>query len=150
MRPVPAPMLKITAAQRTMVEATLRRRDLTPRLRERLEMVKAAALGQDLDEIAAWSGRTRPTVRRWLTTFHTDGLAGLGDLSSAPPTPMQRVPAGASLALPRFIEVAVPPGAPPGTYQFFAALVKPGGVSYGVVSGAGLAAFELEAFTVVP
>jgi len=82
--------------------------------------------------------------------FSSPGLAGLGDLSSAPPTPMQRVPAGASLALPRFIEVAVPPGAPPGTYQFFAALVKPGGVSYGVVSGAGLAAFELEAFTVVP
>jgi hypothetical protein len=82
--------------------------------------------------------------------FSSPGLAGLGDLSSAPPTPMQRVPAGASLALPRFIEVAVPPGAPPGTYQFFAALVKPGAVSYGVVSGAGLAAFELEAFTVVP
>ena len=39
---------EITAEQRVAVERLLRRRDLPPRVRERLEMVKAAALGQDL------------------------------------------------------------------------------------------------------
>ena len=97
----PAPVLEVTAAQRTAVEAALRRRDLTPRVRERLEMVKAAALGQDLDEIAAWSGRTRPTVRRWLTTFHTDGLAGLGD------APRQGRPPKADAAYLAALETAV-------------------------------------------
>jgi hypothetical protein len=82
--------------------------------------------------------------------FSSPGLAGLSDLPSTTPTPMQRVPAGASLTLPRFIEVAVPPGTPPGTYRFFAALVTPGAVSDGVVSESDLAAFELEAFTVAP
>jgi hypothetical protein len=82
--------------------------------------------------------------------FSSPGLAGLSDLPSTTPTPMQRVPAGASLTLPRFMEVAVPPGAQPGTYRFFAALVPPGAVSDGVVSDSDLAAFELEAFTITP
>jgi Winged helix-turn helix len=69
MRTAPAPVLEVTAAQRAAVEATLRRRDLTPRLRERLEMVKAAALGQELDAIARWSGRTPETVRHWLAAL---------------------------------------------------------------------------------
>jgi hypothetical protein len=34
-----------------------------PRVRERLEMVKAAALGRDLAAIARWVGRSRPSVR---------------------------------------------------------------------------------------
>jgi transposase len=79
MRPVPAPMLEVTAAQRTMVEATLRRRDLTPRLRERLEMVKAAALGQDVAAITRWSGRSPATVRRWLAAYQAGGITALAD-----------------------------------------------------------------------
>ena len=71
--------IAVTVVERRAVEVALRRRDLPPRLRERLEMVKAAALGQDLEEIARWSGRTIPTVRRWLTTFRTEGIAGLAD-----------------------------------------------------------------------
>jgi hypothetical protein len=82
--------------------------------------------------------------------FSSPGLAGLEELPSTTPTPMQRVPAGASLTLPRFVEVALPPGAPPGTYQFFAALVTPGAVSDGLVSDSDLVAFELEAFTIAP
>jgi hypothetical protein len=82
--------------------------------------------------------------------FRSPGLAGLDDLPSTTPTPMQLVPAGASLTLPRFVEVALPPGAPPGTYQFFAALVTRGAVSDGLVSHSDLAAFELEAFTIAP
>ena len=49
---------------RAVVEAALRRRDLAPRVRERLEMVKARALGSDLEGIAAWSGRWRRRSRR--------------------------------------------------------------------------------------
>jgi hypothetical protein len=58
--------LAVTAEQRAAVEAALRRRDLAPRERERLEMVKAAVLGQEVAAIAAWSGRGERTVRRWL------------------------------------------------------------------------------------
>jgi hypothetical protein len=57
---------EITAEQRTEVETLLRRRDLCPRVRERLGMVKAVALGQDLAAIVAWSGRTARTVERWV------------------------------------------------------------------------------------
>ena len=82
--------------------------------------------------------------------FSSPGLAGLEDLPSTTPTRMQLVPAGARLTLPRFVEVALPPRARPGTYQFFAALVTPGAVSDGLVRDSDLAAFELEAFTVAP
>ena len=61
------------------MEAALRRRDLTPRVRERLEMVKAAALGQEVDQIARWSGRTPETVRHWLGRFRDGGIAALAD-----------------------------------------------------------------------
>ena len=71
--------LDITAVERQAVEAALRRRDLSPRQRERLEMVKAAALGQDLAAIARWSGRTPETVRRWLQHFQRGGIAALAD-----------------------------------------------------------------------
>lgn len=75
----PALVLEIPAAQRTAVETALRQRDLTPRVRERLEMVKAAALGQDLAAIARWSGRSPETVRRWLAAYQTGGIAALAD-----------------------------------------------------------------------
>jgi transposase len=67
----------ITAEQRTDVEGLLARRDLAPRWRERLEMVKAAWLEQDVATIARWSGRTERTVRRWLRRFHEGGVAAL-------------------------------------------------------------------------
>jgi transposase len=72
-------VLAVTAEQRAAVEAALRRRDLAPRLRERLEMVKGAALGQDEATIAAWVGRTPRTVRRWLRRFAAGGIAALAD-----------------------------------------------------------------------
>ena len=56
----------VTAGQRAAVEAMLARRELAPRQRERLEMVKAAWLDEDVATIARWSGRTPRTVRRWL------------------------------------------------------------------------------------
>ena len=74
---------------------------------------------------------------------------GLGNLSiPGSARSMQLVAKGASLTVPRFVEIQLPPGAPPGTYQFFAALVKPGALSDGVVSAAELAAFDVEAFSI--
>ncbi len=61
------------------IEVALRRRDLTPRVRERLEMVKGVALGQPLDVVGRWSGRTTRTVGRWLRAFATGGVAALAD-----------------------------------------------------------------------
>ena len=82
-RPDPAPAVEVTAAERRAVEAALRRRDLAPRVRERLEMVKAAALGHDLGWIARWSGRTPETARRWLAAFRAGGVAALADAPRA-------------------------------------------------------------------
>jgi transposase len=65
--------------QREAVEAVLRRRELSPRLRERVEMVKAVALGYGPAAIAAWSGRSVRTVGYWLERFATSGLAALAD-----------------------------------------------------------------------
>lgn len=71
--------ITVTAEQRATVEAFLRRQDLVPRVRERLEMVKAVALGQDLATIMAWSGRSARTVRRWVGRFLTGGVAAVAD-----------------------------------------------------------------------
>jgi transposase len=67
----------IAPAQQAAVEALLRQRELPPRQRERLEMVKAAWLGADVATIAQWSGRTPRTVRRWLAAFRAGGVAAL-------------------------------------------------------------------------
>jgi transposase len=77
--PDPAAAIEVEAEERLAVEAALRRRDLAPRVRERLEMVKAAALGQDVAAIARWSGRTPETVRYWLGRFRAAGSAALAD-----------------------------------------------------------------------
>lgn len=69
----------IAPAQRAAVEALLRERDLPPRTRERLEMVKGAALGWDVATIGAWCGRTTATVRRWLVAFRVGGVGALAD-----------------------------------------------------------------------
>lgn len=101
MRADPALVLEVTTAQRTAVGAALRRRDLAPRVRERLEMVKAAALGQELEAIARWSGRTPATVRRWLAAFQDGGIAALAD------APRQGRPPKADATYLAALEVAV-------------------------------------------
>jgi len=61
------------------VEDLLRRREVPPRVRERLEMVKGVALGQPLEEVGRWSGRTSRTVQRWLRAFASGGSAAVAD-----------------------------------------------------------------------
>jgi transposase len=69
----------VSAEQRAAIEAVLARRDLAPRVRERLEMVKGAALGWDVATTAQWSGRSARTVERWLAVFRAGGAAALAD-----------------------------------------------------------------------
>jgi transposase len=69
----------IEADQRAVVEAVLRQATWSPRVRERLEMVKARALGQDLPSIARWCGRTVRTVDQWLRHYLQGGVAALAD-----------------------------------------------------------------------
>jgi transposase len=69
--------------QREAVEAVLRRRELSPRLRERVEMVKAVAPGYGPEAIAIWSGRSVRTVAYWLERFVTSGLGALADAPRA-------------------------------------------------------------------
>jgi transposase len=76
-------MPEISDDERGHVEEKLRGRDVRPRMRERLEMVKAAALGRPLDEIARWSGRSPRTVRFWLDRFVAVGVTGLADAPRA-------------------------------------------------------------------
>src|SRR4051812_50158927 len=75
-------LLRMTPEEREELRATLRREDLSPRVRERLEMVKAADLGHDLGQITAWGGRTPRTVGRWVGAVARGGVGG-----PAPPPP---------------------------------------------------------------
>jgi len=72
-------LVTVATEQRAAVEALLRQPTLNRRVRERAEMVKAAALGDDVPRIAAWSGRSTRRVRHWLGRFATLGIAGLAD-----------------------------------------------------------------------
>lgn len=69
----------ISVEQQASVEAVLRRPLLNRRVRERAEMVKATALGYEVGEIAAWSGRSGRRVRYWLKRFAALGVVGLAD-----------------------------------------------------------------------
>jgi transposase len=75
----PEAWMRVARESRGTVEAALRRRDLAPRVRERLEMVKGVALGQPLAEVARWSGRGERTVVRWARAFAAGGVAALAD-----------------------------------------------------------------------
>jgi transposase len=79
MREDTAGLPALTLEQRTAVEALLRQPTLNRRVRERAEMVKAAALGYEMTEIARWSGRSVRRVRHWLRRFAALGVEGLAD-----------------------------------------------------------------------
>jgi hypothetical protein len=69
--------------QRAAVAALLAPRALAARQRERLEMVKAAWLGEEIAGCARWSGRTPRTLRRWLAACRDGG----GDALAGGPIP---------------------------------------------------------------
>jgi E3 ubiquitin-protein ligase DOA10 len=69
----------IAPEQREDVERQLRRTDLRRRVRERLEMVKAAALGEDVERSARWSGRSVARGEHWLARFAGGGVAARAD-----------------------------------------------------------------------
>ncbi len=69
----------LTDDARAELTAMLHRTDLTPRWRERLEMIKAADQGFDLHQVCAWSGRSPRTVCRWLAAYQTGGVVALND-----------------------------------------------------------------------
>src|SRR5438067_2952245 len=98
--------LIVGPARRTEVDRWLRRRDLCPRVRERLEMVKAVALGQDLAAIVAWSGRTARTVERWVRCYGESGPAAVADAPRAGRPP--RADQAYRQALERAVETAPP------------------------------------------
>lgn len=55
-------LVDLTDEARAELTALLHRTDLSPRCRERLEMVEGADHGFDLDQLCAWSGRSSRTV----------------------------------------------------------------------------------------
>src|SRR5258708_14401109 len=71
--------LYLARHQRAGVQRQLQRTDLTRRMRERLEMVKAAVLGDDVARIARWRGRAGGRVTNWLAGFAAGGVAVLAD-----------------------------------------------------------------------
>lgn len=71
--------LAVSGEQRAGVEVLLRGRTLAPRVRERLEMVKAIGLGQDVASVARWSGRCERTIRRWVGRFLSGGATAVQD-----------------------------------------------------------------------
>lgn len=74
-----ARLIELDHTARTTIQTIVQQREVAPRVRERLEMVKAADLGHALLTIAAWSGRSAGTVRHWLGQFATAGVDGLTD-----------------------------------------------------------------------
>jgi transposase len=82
------PFVHLSDDDRAAIRTLLHQRELTPRVRERLEMVKAADLGYDLATIAGWSGRSEKTVHHWLGRFAAYGLTGLAD-APRPGRPVQ-------------------------------------------------------------
>ena len=77
----------VSADELATVVELLHQAALPPRVRERLEMVKAWALDKDLARIARWSGRSTRRVRYWLGRYQRGGTAALRDAprSGRPP-----------------------------------------------------------------
>jgi transposase len=91
----------IATDARAEVEALLHQRELAPRVRERLEMVKGIALGQDLQTVASWVGRSERTVRQWVARFAAGGPAALAD------APREGRPPRATAAYQQLMETVV-------------------------------------------
>ena len=71
--------VRLTKEQRTALNERARARDVAPRLRERLEMVRLFDLGQTIPQIARTLGHHEQTGRKHLKTFLATGCDALPD-----------------------------------------------------------------------
>jgi|SRR5215207_1312244 len=80
--------IRLTAAQRDELHHRAREREVAPRLRDRLEMVRLSDLDWSVPRIAAYLGCHEQTVRRVVKAFLAHGFAALPDRprSGRPPT----------------------------------------------------------------
>ena len=69
--------VSLTPAQRAELNVWARQRELSVRLRDRLEMVRLSDLGHSVEQIASALGCHHTTVRRQLHAFQRGGLAAL-------------------------------------------------------------------------
>ena len=80
--------IRLTAEQREELHRRARAREVAPRLRDRLEMVRLSDLDWSVPRIAAYLGCHEPTVRRVVKAVLAHGFAALPDrpCSGRPPT----------------------------------------------------------------
>jgi transposase len=78
----------LSPEQRDALNQRARARDIAPRLRERLEMVRLSDLGQTIPQIAQTLDLHEQTVRKYLKAFLAAGFDALPDRSipGRPPT----------------------------------------------------------------
>jgi transposase len=69
----------LTPEQRGELRQWARQRELAPRVRDRLEMVRQSDLGRTIPQIARELRLHEQTVRKYLTAFLADGFAALPD-----------------------------------------------------------------------
>ncbi len=69
----------LTEEQRSALNERARARELAPRLRERLEIVRLSDLGQTVPQIARTLALHQQTVRKYLKAFEDGGFAALPD-----------------------------------------------------------------------
>ena len=80
--------VRLTPEQRDELNQRARARDVAPRLRERLDMVRLSDLGQTIPQIAQALGAHEQTVRKYLKALRAGGFAALPDrpIPGRPPT----------------------------------------------------------------
>ena len=80
--------VRLRPDQRDELNQHARARDIAPRLRERLEMVRLSDLGQTIPQVAQTPGAHPQTVRKYIKAFVAEGFAALSDrpIPGRPPT----------------------------------------------------------------
>src|SRR5947209_13354743 len=80
--------VQLSPEQRDALNQRARARDIAPRLRERLEMVRLSDLGQTIPQIAQTLDLHEQTVRKYLKAFLAAGFDALPDrpIPGRPPT----------------------------------------------------------------
>ena len=80
--------VRLTPEQRDDLNQRARAREVAPRLRDRLDMVRLSDLGQTIPQIAQTLGAHEQTVRKYVKAFRAGGFAALPDrpIPGRPPT----------------------------------------------------------------